>query len=297
MVIRSNLSRALILVAAIAAVGCATTERAVAKPGATTSSRLETHRFRSEAVAQKRAYMVYLPAGYDEARAPLPVIYLLHGLGGEPRDWQTHASLAEVADRLIGSGAIAPVVLVAPDGGNEYWTDHLGKPKARWGTFVADDLRAEIETRFNVRKDAGGRAIAGVSMGGHGALSVALSHPERFAAAVSLGGALFVEPPTHRGIYKRVWGYPADAAHWKSTSPIALMAALAEGATVPALYLQCGDHDKAGFLEHALHAHRLLLERKVPHELRVNDGGHTWSAWTTATEDWLRFVDGKWRAP
>ncbi len=290
----SRLSRAALItvgvLAPIALTGAPAEARAAPERG-----RVEARRFHSEAVDATRGYLVYLPPGYPQARAPLPVVYLLHGLGGEPDDWRRLAHIDAVADRLIGAGAIAPMVLVAPDGGDAYWTDHLGAPAERWGAFVADDLVREVEGRYHVRKDAGGRAIAGVSMGGHGALSIALSHPGRFAAAVSLGGALFPEPPTHRGIYKRVWGHPADLGHWNATSPIALIGALAPEAEAPALYLQCGDDDRAGFLEYALLAHRLLLERKIAHELRVNDGGHSWGAWNRAHEDWLRFVDGHWR--
>ncbi len=261
-------------------------------------SQVQEHRFRSAALDLERSYVVVLPPGYDAARKkPYPVVYLLHGLGGAPRDWLTYAHLDTELERLVAGREVQPLVLVAPDGDNAYWTDHLGTPGApgpRWGTYVADDVLAEVEARFNVRRDGAGRAIAGASMGGHGAMSVGLMHPQRFAAVVSLAGALFAEPPTHRKIYKRVWGFPADAAHWAATSPIALIRALPPRAKgVPALYLECGDDDPAGFLEDAILAHQLLLERELPHELRVNDGGHTWSAWTFVTEDWLRFVSGK----
>lgn len=263
-------------------------------------SGVQEQRFRSAALDLERSYIVVLPPGYDAARTKAyPVVYLLHGLGGEPRDWLTYAHLDTELTRLVASRAVEPVVLVAPDGDNAYWTDHLGAPDApgpRWGTYVADDVLAEVEGRYNVRRDGAGRAIAGASMGGHGAMSIGLMHPDRFAAIVSLAGALFPEPPTHRKIYKRVWGFPADAAHWAATSPIALIRALpAKAKGVPALYLECGDDDPAGFLEDAILAHQLLLERQVPHELRVNDGGHTWSAWTFVTEDWLKFVSAKLR--
>lgn len=263
-------------------------------PDAAAEARVETVRFKSAAVGLERAYLVVLPPGYDPQRSrAYPVVYLLHGLGGAPKDWLEYARLDEVLTRAVREDATRPMVLVAPDGGNHYWTDHVGRPDApgpRWGAFVADDVLADVEGRYHVRSDRGGRAIVGVSMGGHGALSIALQHPDRFGAAVSLAGALFPEPPTHRRIYKTVWGDPADAEHWARTSPIALMRTLSK-ATAPALFIQCGDDDAAGFLEYALLAHELLRERGVAHELRVNDGGHVWRAWTAATDEWLRFVD------
>ena len=264
----------------------------VAAPAA---ARVERASFVSRALGQPRELLVVLPPGYDpDAPVAYPVVYLLHGLGGEPQDWVTHGKIDAVLGRLVAAGGVRPLVLVAPDGDNGYWTDHLGAPGApgpRWGSYVAEDVVREVEARYRVRRDRAGRAIAGVSMGGHGAMSIGLVHPERFAAIVSLAGALFPEPPTHRPVYKKVWGDPPDAAHWAATSPMALMRRLDPGPATPALYLHCGDDDAAGFLEYAVDAHRVLLERKVPHELRVGDGGHVWGAWNTATEDWLRFVD------
>lgn len=265
-----------------------------AAPASGAHARVEERRFHSTALDLDRSYVVVLPPGYAAAaRRPYPVVYLLHGLGGDPHDWLTYAKLDAVIERLVRAGEVRPMVLVAPDGDNQYWTDHLGTPEhpgPRWGAYVADDVLADAEAHLNVRKDRAGRAIAGVSMGGHGAMSIGLMHPDRFAAIVSMAGALFPEPPTHRPIYKQVWGFPADPAHWEATSPIALMRRLTPGPEVPALYLECGDDDPAGFLEDALLAHQILRERGVPHELRVNDGAHTWNTWTFATEDWLRFV-------
>jgi len=285
------------LVVALSA-GAAPPQVAAVAPSGDTGAEVRQERFESKALGERRDYLVVLPPGYDaERKKPYPVVYLLHGLGGTPADWLTYAHMDRELARLVASRAIAPMVLVAPDGDNAYWTDHLGtpgKPGPRWGTYVAADVLAEVEGRFNVRRDRAGRAIAGASMGGHGAMSAALMHPDRFGAVVSLAGALFDAPPTHRGIYKRVWGFPADPAHWAATSPIALIEALPKKARgVPAIYLQCGDDDPAGFLEDAIHAHQLLLERSIAHDLRVNDGGHTWKAWTFATEDWLRWVDAK----
>lgn len=255
----------------------------------------ETKTFASPALdGARRTYLVHLPPGYDPAAKRLyPVVYLLHGLGGEPRDWFRYADVGAHLDALVAAREVAPMILVAPDGDNGYWTDHLpspDRPGPRWGTYVAADLVAEVEREY--RADPARRAIVGASMGGHGAMSIGLMHPDRFDAVVSLAGALFDATPTHRGVYRKVWGEPGrlNDAHWQATSPIALMRRL-DPKGAPALYLQCGDDDKAGFLEHAIQAHQILLERGVPHELRVADGGHVWATWASATDDWMRFVD------
>jgi len=252
--------------------------------------------FRSEAVAQRRGYIAWLPPDYVEGTRRYPVVYLLHGLGGGPRDWFRYARVDRVLERLLAEGAVEPVILIAPDGGNEYWTDHVPsktrRGPQRWGAFVAEDLVREVDERF--RTLPGARALVGASMGGHGAVSLALMYPDRFVAAVSLAGALFPEPPTHRAVYKRVWGDPPDAERWAATSPIELMKRLEPGPGVPGLYLHCGDDDRLGFLDYALLAHRILSERKIPHELRVTDGGHVWSVWAETTADWLGFLNQRW---
>lgn len=263
-------------------------------------SRVEVRTFASEALGQRRHYRVYLPAGYDAAGPTrYPVVYVLHGLGGKDSDFFEQGRLHEHLDALIAADNIEPMMAVAADGDSGYWTNHLdrpGKPGKRWGDYVARDLVAEVDAHFKTRAARDGRALAGVSMGGHGALSLALGHPDRFRAAVSLGGALFPAPPTHRRIYGRVWGTPADPAHWAKTSPMALLAALGKGdPKAPELYLQCGDADGLGFLPYARAASKLLAQREIGHVLHVTPGGHNWSNWEPETRSWLRFLDAGFR--
>ncbi|MFT7581971.1 MAG: enterochelin esterase-like enzyme [Myxococcota bacterium] len=272
---------------------------------ASAAPRIQTVSFQSEALGGERRYRVYVPPGYHKSRKRYPVIILLHGLGGSGQDWFTSGRLADTVDRLIKKRVIRPVILVAPDGGDGYWTDHrptkesTAADRRNYGTFVTEEVLSDVDRRLRTR--LGERAVAGVSMGGHGAMSVGLQFPERFRAIVSLGGALFPTPPSHRAIYKRVWGDPVNDAHWRATSPMALIEARplkgskAQGLTpFPPIYLHCGDDDEFGFLPYALAAHERLRERGIDHQLRVSDGGHSWTAWRSLSEDWLHFVDRQW---
>jgi S-formylglutathione hydrolase FrmB len=291
---RARLAAALALLAAAAL----TAAPAGAKPQA--RSRVEQRTFASAALGQQRHYRIYLPAGYDAAGPTrYPVVYVLHGLGGSDRDFFEQGRLHQHLDALIAADNIEPLIAVAADGDSGYWTNHLDRPAergTRWGDYVARDLVAEVDAHFKTRAERDGRALAGVSMGGHGALSLALGHPDRFRAAVSLGGALFPTPPTHRPVYGRVWGTPADPAHWARTSPMALLAQLAKrDRKAPELYLQCGDADGLGFLPYAQAASKLLAEREIGHVLRVTRGGHNWGNWEPETRDWLRFLDAGFR--
>lgn len=261
------------------------------KPSA--HSKLEQRTFDSAALGEARAYTVYLPAGYERGRKRYPVVYVLHGLGGEPAEFFHKGQLDRTLDMLIARREIQPLIVVAPEGRMDYWVNHAAPPKGsgkRIGDYVALDLVKEVDGRYRTVAAPSGRALAGVSMGGFGATSLALQHPDVFDVAVSLGGALFAEAPTHRKVYAKVWGNPPDEAHWRRVSPLALLEALPEE-SLPKLFIQCGDHDRLGFLKYALAAHEILQRRGVAHELRVSDGGHDWTNWRAHNADWLRFVD------
>lgn len=263
-----------------------------ATPAAPTEGdgRLVPFTFDSVALAGERRYLAWLPPGYErDAQTSYPVVLLLHGLGGEGRDWFDAAlgDLSRTLPRLIADGRIAPFVAVAPDGDNGYWTDHLGKPTERYGAFI-DEVFADAARRLRV--DPRRAAIVGASMGGHGALSRGLMAPERYRAVVSLAGALFPEPPTHRAIYKKVWGSPAAPEHWNATAPMAIAARLTSDQRLPALFLQCGRADTERFLDWNLAASRLLTARGIPHELVLTDGGHGWTTWRAVSERWLTWL-------
>jgi len=254
---------------------------------------LETVTFTSRALPGKRSYEVWLPPERVSTKkadkpAPLPVVVLLHGLGGAGRDWFDPAlgGLAASLDQLVGTGRLAPFIAIAPNGGNGYWTDHLDRPHLRYGAFI-DEAVADAERRFH---GSGTRALVGVSMGGHGAMSRGLMAPERWSAIVSIAGALFAEPPTHRKIYKEVWGFPADAAHWKATAPMALMAAVDKG-HLPPIFLHCGKSDLDRFLDMTMAADERLRSLGVEPELVLTDGGHNWTTWSGINERWLVWLD------
>jgi len=252
--------------------------------------RVEEVRYKSAALGTAARYHVYLPPGYAAGARRYPTIVALHGLGGESHDWFSpeHADLGRQLDRMIGEGAIRPVIVIAPDGLAGYWTDHLGGARGTaWGSFIGEVID-DAAQRFRTSER---RAIVGVSMGGHGAMSHGLMHPDRFVAIVSMAGALFPEPPTHRPIYKKVWGDPPDAAHFGRTAPMPLIATWPADRAVPALWLACGRGDTDRFLDWTLAADRVLTERGVAHTLELFDGGHHWGTWRPMGPRWLAWLD------
>jgi putative tributyrin esterase len=113
-----------------------------------------------------------------------PVVYLLHGGDGNFRDWTNYSDVARFAERGL--------VLVMPDGDESYYTNSADHPDQPYEDYIVKDLIADVETQFPTASDRAHRAIAGVSMGGFGAVKLSLKHPELFSFAAGLSSALDV---------------------------------------------------------------------------------------------------------
>jgi putative tributyrin esterase len=258
---------------------------------------VSTFRLVSRAVRERRRVRVYLPSGYQsDIETRYPVVYLLHGLRSTDVEFFKLANLKEILDRMIASGELAPAIFVAPSGFDGYWTNHMPSRTSngpRWADYVVDEVVNEIDGRYRTRAYAGSRALVGASMGGFGAMSLALQYPLVFGTAVSLSGALFPAPPNHRKVYLRAWGNPPDMENWARVSPLELMADI-DPELAPNIYLHSGDNDELGFAEYAQLAEAILRLRGIPAVLRLTPGRHGWRTWAPETERWLRFVDQAW---
>ncbi len=254
-----------------------------------------THDFDSAALGRLSKYKLYLPPevpGFVGPPPRLPVIVALHGLGGSGRDWFSFrgGQLAGELDAAIREGRLPPVAVVAPNGQNGYWTNHLGgKRGTAFGDLIAETLAVATDRHGLDRRRV---VIAGVSMGGHGAMSDALRNPSRYKGVVTLGGALFDVPPTHRPVYFSVWGRPADPNHWAATAPAALYAMPGLAARAPPVWLHYGEHDDDRFVRWNRHAIAQLTRHAFQLETAVDDGSHGWRTWRQHTRTWLA-----WAAP
>jgi diacylglycerol O-acyltransferase / trehalose O-mycolyltransferase len=152
-------------------------------------ARLTEYTLRTTALHEATGVRVLLPAAY--AAHPdrrYPVLYLLHGRDGTFRDWTAHGGAERATART-------PLIVVMPDGGRGAgYTDGSGSHAARWETYHAGRLVRWVDARFRTIAARRARAIAGLSMGGYGALSYAGRHPETYGAAASFSGALELGP-------------------------------------------------------------------------------------------------------
>ncbi len=135
-----------------------------------------------------REVLVYLPPGYEsDGGVRYPVLYLLHGYPGERGGrWEF---VAEIADRMIGDGRIRPLILVAPH--SRAGCFYANSPVVgNWADFISRDLVSDVDAEYRTLVEPSSRGIAGHSMGGYGAMALAMEHPDVFGAVYSLSGLL-----------------------------------------------------------------------------------------------------------
>ena len=258
----------------------------------------ESLSFESAALGREMKYSLYLPGG---AATPMPALYLLHGLGGNERDWQKLGRIEQTMDRLLATDSVPPFAVVMPDAGNS-WYVNSGEHGA-YEDAVLDDLLPHIESRHSLGTTRETRAIAGLSMGGYGALRLAFRNPSRFSMAGALSAAIFPdlarrEDVTEQqvGFFKGAFGTPFDVAAFNRQNFFAEIPVLAASATQPAIFVTVGDDDGFGLYEGNTTLYLELKRAGIPIEFRVTDGNHTWRLWREEIEKILLYYGKIMRA-
>ncbi len=230
-------------------------------------------------------YWLYVP---DEP--PHMVIYLLHGHGGQGRDWIEQGDVPALLDRLIAEDRLPPVVAVMPDAGTSWY---VNSPKGAMESAFMEDLLPTVETEIGIRLQRDERAMIGVSMGGYGALRLAMRYPERFGAAALLAPACYVPVPPEAsgarsaGVFGKagfnpvLWMRHNYPAYWDGF--------VAKGLTLP-LFLGAGDDDHYNTAAQATLLYERLQRAGLPAQLRIVDGGHDWPTWKGMEEEALDYL-------
>jgi S-formylglutathione hydrolase FrmB len=139
--------------------------------------------FRSAALNREMQYRIVLPSGLPSGQE-FRVIYLLHGGGGGFKDWSNYSDVARFAEFSL--------LLVMPEGGSSYYTNAVDPPPDRYEDYVVRDLISDVESRFPAAPGRSNRAIVGISMGGFGAVKLALRHPDLFSFVGGISSAIGV---------------------------------------------------------------------------------------------------------
>jgi S-formylglutathione hydrolase FrmB len=222
------------------------------------------------------------PDAYSVQGNPYPVLYLLHGWSGNFAGWLKDApQLQKHADTY-------QMLIVCPDGGFDSW--YLDSPvdsTVRYETHITEEVIPYIDYYFHTRKDRNGRAIAGLSMGGHGALYLAARNLNLFGAAGSMAGGLDLRPfRKNNWDLKGVLGHPDSIwTNWEQHSVVNLVPLLKDAELE--IIMDCGVDDF--FLNVNRDMHQRLLEAGVPHEYTERPGGHSGSYWGQAIDFQILF--------
>lgn len=211
---------------------------------------------------------------------PCPVIYLLHGYGGNADSWLTiKPELKEYADRF-------QLVIVCPDGENSWYWDSPLNPKSQFETFVAKELVSYIDAHYTTLPDKQARAIAGLSMGGHGAMWLSMRHPDVFGAAGSMSGGVDIRPfPENWDMKKQIGEKNSHPEYWETYTAISQIARIKPGDV--ALILCCGYDDF--FFQVNCKFHEKLLAHGIQHDFLVNAGSHNIDYWNKVIDYELLF--------
>jgi S-formylglutathione hydrolase FrmB len=247
----------------------------------------------SKLMGREMPYRVITPLDYSTAKDKrYPVIYLLHGLMGHYNNWTDNSSLVEKAQNF-------DAIILTPEGNNSWYTDSVSRANDKYESYIVKELIPEIDAKYRTIPDRKGRAIAGLSMGGFGALKFGLKYPELFSIAGSFSGAIGAASITEKvfpGVIGRsidgIFG-PIGSDTRKANDVFALIrdASSEKIKSFPFLYVDCGTED---FLfQNNRDFVSLLIDKEVPHEYRQLPGAHDWKYWDKQVLEFLQVAMGR----
>lgn len=245
------------------------------------AAKVDTVETFSAAMNKKIKAVIITPDSYAKGKE-FPVVYLLHGAGGNYSSWlKVTSKLTDYADQYN-------LIIACPDGNKTSWYFDSPVDKSyKYETYVSDELVKWMDSNYRTIKNRTGRAITGLSMGGHGGLYLSFRHQDVFGAAGSMSGGVDFRPfPNNWDIAKRLGTYASNQQHWEENTVINLIHLLTPKSL--ALIIDCGTEDF--FFRVNENFHQKLLERNIPHEYITRPGAHNGEYWANAVNYQLLFM-------
>jgi S-formylglutathione hydrolase FrmB len=270
--------------AALAALLFASVGFGLLAPSALSIGRAECLSQPSKIIARAVPYCVLLPPSYDlEKTRRYPILYLLHGLGDNDQ-FLIHSGGMNLIEDLWEQHALGEFLIVTPAAGASFYINSRDGQR-RYEDFFVQEFLPGVEKRYRAQTGRGSRGIAGISMGGYGALHIAFRHPQLFVAVGAHSAALVEQWPKTSALNSQqtrqlrvlgdAFGSPFDPAFWNQNDPVSI----ARTANLAGLkiYFDCGSEDDYGFDVGAAALDKLLTSRHIPHEFHLYPGGHDWT--------------------
>jgi S-formylglutathione hydrolase FrmB len=266
-------------------------------PIAQATGRAECVSLPSKILARAVPYCVLLPPSYDTDKTRrYPILYLLHGLGDNDQ-MLIHSGGMNLVEDLWEQHQLGEFLIVSPSAGASFYINSRDGHR-RYEDFFLREFMLAVEKRYRTREGRKSRGIAGISMGGYGALHIAFRHPQLFEVVAAHSAALLEKMPNVSAenarqldwlrVLNDAFGSPFDAAYWNENDPVTI----ARTANLAGLkiYFDCGTEDDYGFDAGAEVLDKLLTSRRIPHEFHLYPGGHDWSYFAQHLPASLEFV-------
>lgn len=247
--------------------------------------RVDTVNVYSPSMAKELKNIVILPADYSsQPQQTFPVVYLLHGHGGNYTTW-----LTQVKPDLPRIASEYGMIIVCPEGEDSWYWNSPVSSKKQFETYICYELQDHMEERYRTRNDRHSRAITGFSMGGHGALWLAFRHPDIFGACGSMSGGVDIRPfPNNWNMKDQLGTYTDNPKRWDEHTVINQIPYKTDFGTL-AIIIDCGTEDF--FFQVNNQLHEKMLKLKIPHDYIIRPGGHTQAYWNNAIDYQLLFFN------
>lgn len=252
----------------------------ISAPSFAATGRVECNSTLSKVLHRAVAYCVVLPPTFDSQKTRhFPILYFLHGLG-DNEQFLVHSGAWNVIEDMWENSKLGEFLIATPNADASFYINSRDQ-KVRYEDFLLQEFFPFIERRYRAAPGRKHRAIAGISMGGYGALHLAFRHPQLFISTSAHSAALIDKLPVFLGpapdsprarVLGSVFGSPPAPAFWDRNSP--LVAARVANLTSLKIYFDCGDQDDYGFQAGAATLDKILRDRRIPHEFHLYPGRH-----------------------
>jgi S-formylglutathione hydrolase FrmB len=264
-------------------------------------SRVEYKTFQSKLLNREIRYGLYVPASYASSTKKYPVLYFLHGLNENEMRWSTRGLTDVKLDKMVADGKIGEFIVAVPFGATSFYTN-ARNGSAPWEDMIVKEFVPMVESTYRVNATRATRGISGISMGGYGALKIAMKHPDQFGSVSAHSAVLLAHLDDARvrggrlamfnAMFDQIYGINQDLTYWDQNNPL-MLAADTKKLNGLKVYFDCGTEDDYGFHVGTKALDDMLTKAGFPHEAHLYPGRHGWDYAIQHTDASLQF---HWKA-